>query len=400
MYLDPIPGCHVILLGGLLGGETAATTGLRSQYLDPKPMEQMASRSPTKEDLKKAIREIVLGIKNLEKRLGNDVTEVCKLLISLIEKLRKAGDGLSLTENRDLKSKLQNDLSDIYCCLKLHMAFHLGKESALKHKELKEFGRDILKLSDEQINANPDISHAIDPGSKILEMLNSIVECPTKTRGSKEHADEVMEIASALFCRLKGRNRFRPKVLAKVSHNGRFFVGSSMSVSQFLRPLCLHSRVVKFKRSLQKAVVFDEALSVSNNQAMNWSSSAFINKDIMERKAPCTNCQKVFENLRGFISTNGKEAVDNTFLGACAEYVPVNELIEDDREAFSADDSEMFKKLQMNKKRCLTLFKEYQDIADECWDAYDSGEVKQLQAAYAKVTRKIHIFGFKPEIKM
>ena len=143
-----------------------------------------------------------------------------------------------------------------------------------------------------------------------------------------------------LLAVLSSKITFRPKVLAKVWWNDRGFVGSSVAVSAFLRPLCLHERVINFKPRLRKAVVFAEALLIpSNGEATesSWSSITYGRPCVQEigvekrvryirEKAPCKNCQNTFEELMGFISgTNLESAGDKTFLGACAEYCPVNE---------------------------------------------------------------------------
>ena len=58
-------------------------------------------------------------------------------------------------------------------CLKLHLAFHLGLiRRALLHKELKTFARNIFKPDGPEISTRPDGSHAIDPGSKVLEIVS------------------------------------------------------------------------------------------------------------------------------------------------------------------------------------------------------------------------------------
>ena len=108
----------------------------------------------------------------------------------------------------------------------------------------------------------------------------------------------------------------------------------------------------------------------------------------------------VFENLNGFISNNGEENRD-TFLGACAEYVPVNDLIMEDAQVWSYTDFEtMLATLQRNRERSSYLVTNYLKIVDECKKALDSGEMQQLRNAHQEVIDKMHIFGFKPGIKM
>lgn len=238
-------------------------------------------------------------------------------------------------------------------------------------------------------------------------------------RYSEQHADFVMEQADAYFSSLSNKNIFQPKVLVKVSRNSQFFVGCSLSASSLLRPLCLHNRIVKFKRRLKEAVVLDTPLH-PGDQGVKWSSSAFMRgnkndrppdnqKDNLnekrrirytEPKEPCRNCQVIFQNLEGFIPTDAKAGNRDTFQGACAEYIPVNELIKVDAQ----DPSDAVQgKLAENLKRCIYLFQNYNELVKECYDM-DIETLKNdqqlLTAAYYKIKQYIHIFGFIPELKM
>ena len=67
--------------------------------------------------------------------------------------------------------------------------------------------------------------------------------------------------------------RFKPKVLTLVSHNGKWFVGSSVAVNHFLRPLGLYNRICDFKQSLKKAVIYYQPLETEDN--LHWKSSSF-----------------------------------------------------------------------------------------------------------------------------
>ena len=193
-------------------------------------------------------------------------------------------------------------------------------------------------------------------------------------RGSRDHAERVLERAKDLFSSL-GKNRFRPKVLAMVSWNGSWFVGSSMAVSQYLRPHCLRNRIIKFKVRLQEALVFGRALCLPDDQATGWCSSAFMKEKYTQGKAPCNNCQMMFQNLGGFIDathhTNDNNDGGSTFLGACAEYCPVNELLTDEATVPTTDTSLIELKLKRHKNQCSRLFEDYCDIADKAFDALD-----------------------------
>ena len=224
-----------------------------------------------------------------------------------------------------------------------------------------------------------------------------------------------MERASGLFSCLTSKNRFRPKVLAQVSHNGKSFIGSSIRVSCFLRPRCLYNRIQRFKHNLKKAVTCSGPLCIADNEAMGWSSFAFVmkvtktaeetgnraEKSYTEPKPPCPNCQIMFKNLKGFIDCKNVSKDGDSYWGACAEYCPVDELLfVDDSKASSGADSEMLDKLKVHENQCSILFREFGDIAAECKNAYVSRDTERMEAIYPEVRSKIHIFGYKPQCKM
>jgi len=226
-----------------------------------------------------------------------------------------------------------------------------------------------------------------------------------------------MAYAKRYFSRLGSKNIFQPKVLAKVSRNSDFVVGCSMSVSSFLRPLCLHNRISKFNCTLREAVVLDRPLDPGDREEQ-WSSSAFMrgSKDdrppgnqkekgktgYTEPKNPCRNCQVMFKNLNGFVPTNAEAGNRDTFQGACAEYIPVNELTENDAQDHAT--AAVKRKLEANRKRCIYLFKNYQKIAEECFKCHVDTKTlvndKKLLTAASHKLAHIHIFGYKPELKM
>ena len=122
------------------------------------------------------LKEINDAINNAELHLEDYVTEYCTVLEKILEILRKAGVDLSLRENRDLKSLLQGNFVDVYMCLKLHLVFHLGKDLALQHVKLSElpakFGSHLSDKAKAEVKNLPGARRAIDPGSKILEMVS------------------------------------------------------------------------------------------------------------------------------------------------------------------------------------------------------------------------------------
>ena len=174
-----------------------------------------------------------------------------------------------------------------------------------------------------------------------------------------------------------------------------------------MRPLCLYNRILRFKRNLKKAIVCSEPLCIAGNEAANWSSSAYERKEIKtanetnskpeksytKAKAPCQNCQMVFQNLEGFIPFKDGQG-GFTFLGACAEYCPVNELLVDDSEASSGADTDTFGRLTSHGNRCTDLFLEYTKIAVECFDALESKKNGRIETIYNIVSSKVYIFGY------
>jgi len=210
------------------------------------------------------------------------------------------------------------------------------------------------------------------------------------------------------------KNLFKPKVLVRVSHNGQCFVGSSVAVSHFLRPLYLCQRIYDFKQSLKKAVVDFQPLELTDDK-VHWNSSAFWFKGEKKPayesvKPPCENCEFMFKKLPGFLGEKdnlGQEGasakpVGGTFLAACGEYPPINQCLHDaesDNEAVNGalkkfrDKSVLYsKKFRENVQNCIKAYKLYQSEEDE------SKKLKILRNAYDEYVKdKIHIFGIKPE---
>ena len=210
------------------------------------------------------------------------------------------------------------------------------------------------------------------------------------------------------------KNTFRPHVLAKVWLDDSGFVGSSIAVSSFLRPLCLHERVIHFKPSLRKAVVFTKPLQRPlRGQASRWSSMAYrrpvqeTDSDMAprrynERKDPCKNCQEMFKNLSGFISVEGLHSSRaETFLGACAEYCPVNELIAD---VGRDTDRQMDNKLRIHRERCISLFKGIRNLCELAnkLDVKKEDNDKKLRLRHEArpLVNQLNIFGFRPGCEM
>ena len=225
-----------------------------------------------------------------------------------------------------------------------------------------------------------------------------------------------------MFVGLDRKNLFRPKVLAKVQRNGIWCVGSSIAVSNFLRPIYLRNRILTFKRNLLKAMINPRDYSVTDTEGLRWSSLAFDLKKWRPclhcqslcyecfEKPLCNNCRRVFRNLDGFISTHDNFDNQNdsrTFLGACAEYCPVNRLLPDEADTLSDQDTELIReKLTGNEEQCSNLFIGFEEIRKACQDAYgkyiDSGktETEHFEEIYQRIKPTLAIFGYLPECEL
>ena len=114
--------------------------------------------SPSDEIVKKYIEEIANVLKTSKKnKLKRDVIAMCDLLLSLVDK-----DGVP--------RKVKQHFEDIYWSLKLHLVFLLRTEDANLEK-LEEL-RVLLGLPTDQL---PQRDQAIDPGSKLLEIVSKIL---------------------------------------------------------------------------------------------------------------------------------------------------------------------------------------------------------------------------------
>lgn len=117
----------------------------------------------------KDVRQIAIRSPRLRRRVEKDVIEVCELLKKLDQKCRSRG-------NKDLPeslASLKKHFRDIYWSLKLHLLFHLGIGESKADAELKKVGRlHMVGLTDEEMTQHPQQKHAIDPGSKIIEIVS------------------------------------------------------------------------------------------------------------------------------------------------------------------------------------------------------------------------------------
>lgn len=75
--------------------------------------------SPTDEEVRQCIEEIVKGVNSIEKKLESDVRDMCTLLLLLVGYCKER------VPNRDVPPKLKQGFKDIYGSLKLRLKFHL-----------------------------------------------------------------------------------------------------------------------------------------------------------------------------------------------------------------------------------------------------------------------------------
>ncbi|XP_068718096.1 uncharacterized protein [Montipora capricornis] len=250
---------------------------------------------------------------------------------------------------------------------------------------------------EEPANPNPGQNAA---GEQVTLEVSDLEESPEARIGSEVHADRVLTRAANAFNNyLPGsRNLFKPKVLAKVSRDGIWRVGSSVAVSNFLRPIYLHNTIFAFQENLLKAIILVGDDGVRDSQASRWEAMAFAVKRSLKVKPPCDNCRRIFRRLEGFIS-NGPTPSGPTFLGACAEYCPVNSLLTDDPVTLR-EQILILRKEKSHREQCTQLFQRYREIADTCEEAYRRyvyyGQIEHLQADYENILPTLFIFGFDP----
>ena len=118
------------------------------------------------EDPVRYIKEILGRIDFLENTLEDQVNAMCKLLQQEVMTAIP-----NLPEDRRLSTK--GYLTDIYWSLKLHLLFHVGEVAANQHARLRTLGTD-LGLGEGELNQLPGIECAIDPGTKLLEVVSLI----------------------------------------------------------------------------------------------------------------------------------------------------------------------------------------------------------------------------------
>ena len=121
------------------------------------------------------VKEVVGGIENLERKLEKDVTNLCTSLLAVAGDFRNSMESQAPNKNAldNLRQQLFYNYSAIYWSLKLHLVFHMGDDQALQHEKLKKL-HDLLNYPEElwKWKSLPGLEHAVDPGSKVLEIVS------------------------------------------------------------------------------------------------------------------------------------------------------------------------------------------------------------------------------------
>ena len=117
---------------------------------------------PTNDEVKNFMEKIKEVYEEKEKDdLSDDVVRMCDLLSLLLDRCMESPN--PLPEN------VKQHFRDIYRSLKLHMEFHgFGRDAAADILNLGEVG-EYLELGADDA---PEIECAIDPGSKLLEIVS------------------------------------------------------------------------------------------------------------------------------------------------------------------------------------------------------------------------------------
>ena len=212
-------------------------------------------------------------------------------------------------------------------------------------------------------------------------------------RGSEEHANGVFEIAKSWLGRLNPENIFLPDVLAIVEHmpSKRFFVGASIAVSDFLRPICLRNRIINLKEKLGGAVIHFCTLNDPIRHDLRFSYAFKTQRyDSLTPGLPCQNCKTLFQGDR---SGRGEP----TILGACAEYCAVNELLPEEITLKHSRNKRVNSKVEGNFKQCITLLKNYRDMSERCITTFENGNQNEMETLYLQVKYLFPTFGLRPE---
>ena len=159
-------------------------------------------------------------------------------------------------------------------------------------------------------------------------------------------------------------------------HSKKFFVGASIAVSDFVRPICLYNRITNLKESLGASGI--HFCPLNNPDRHDWKFSyAFKTQryDSLNTGFPCQNCRTLFQ---GVLSRRGGP----TFLDACAEYHTVNEPLPNEQTLKHSQDRPGKLKLVRSYNKCTSLPTNYRDMLEMCITALDNGDQIGMERAF------------------
>ena len=122
------------------------------------------------------LHEIAERSRFLEKNIGKYVIEVCDVLDLFVKEYVDMKRN-SKRKNPSLDSTLKEHFTAIFWSLKLHLKFHCNatapSDDTQADEKLKDMARwELVCLTADHMNKDPDEKNVIDPGSKILEIVS------------------------------------------------------------------------------------------------------------------------------------------------------------------------------------------------------------------------------------
>ncbi|PFX19041.1 uncharacterized protein LOC111338716 [Stylophora pistillata] len=336
---------------------------------------------------------IVNKMRILEDSIEEHVNELLEKVLKPLALMYRLDGEHNLSGERE--NFIRGCFKDIYWSLRVHSYLHhknpADTENLLKVGEWGGLSPDDMKELTKEHS-----KHFIDPGSKLLEMFSHHMKSLAE-RGSKEHARGVLEIAQFWFGQLGPGNIFLPDVLVVVEDERlkKFFVGASIAVSDFVKPISLYNRITNLKESFGNAVV--HFLPLNNPDQDNWtflyafkSQNSATRYDSLTSGLPCKNCRTMFKK-----DLNDKGGP--TCLGTCAEYCAVNELLPNEQPTLDQSQNRPAEKLEENKSRSMAILTNYKSIMNKCKTAVASGDQNEIERVYWEVVHVLHVFGLWPE---
>ena len=122
------------------------------------------------------LHEIAKRSRYLKKNIGKFVIEVCDALDLLVKEYVEKKRNSPLI-NPSLNSTLREHFTAIFWSLKLHLKFHCNatapSDDTIADEKLRDMARwELVCLTADDMNKDPDEKSVIDPGSKILEIVS------------------------------------------------------------------------------------------------------------------------------------------------------------------------------------------------------------------------------------